>query len=95
MTVTFNTLRGHVLMYRYASLVEDAEFERLQRLMDEAERKDTLVQKLDSVSKLEVREDAGGGGGGGGMLSLSGCSALWTRLRGRTHWCRSLTALAS
>lgn len=65
MTFTLNTLLGHVPVYRYASLVEDAEFERLQSLMDEAERKDALVQKLDSVSKLEVREDAGGEGGGG------------------------------
>lgn len=46
--------------------MEDAEFERLQRLMDEAERKDTLVQKLDSVSKLEVRGRGQKGGGSRG-----------------------------
>ena len=34
--------------------MEDDEFESLKRMMDEAERKDAIAQKLDSVSKLQV-----------------------------------------
>lgn len=41
-------------MDRYSALVEDEEFESLKKMMDEAERKDAIAQKLDSVTKLQV-----------------------------------------
>ena len=40
---------------RYQELVEDAEFDATKRMLDDMERKDNLAQKLDSVTKLEVR----------------------------------------
>ena len=40
---------------RYQELVEDAEFDVTKRMLDDMERKDNLAQKLDSVTKLEVR----------------------------------------
>ena len=44
--------------------MDDAEFDSTKRMMEEAEKKDALMQKLDSVTKLEVWEGGGGGEAG-------------------------------
>eukprot|EP00798_Chlamydomonas_sp_ICE-L_P031416 gene31416-6584_t len=48
------TTRVDTVESRYSSLAEDSEFDGMRKMMEEMEKKDQLVQKLDSVTKLEV-----------------------------------------
>lgn len=61
----------------YAELGDEAEFERITGVMDQLEKRDQLVLKLEATTKLQVREGGKATCLCGGKYCLSSLCSSW------------------